>query len=206
MWRRRRRLYYRMKRRLLNLVTILSLLLFVAAAVLWVRSYVVLDRVVAHRGRLSHDGFKRFDYSLESFTGQVVFTVDSQDFRPLPPGVPELAAREYPPGVAYVTDILRPMYVQMLPRNGWWARRGFFHIHWGAPQTPTMYDEQSRLGVPHWATVAVFAVLPSSAAARHWRARRRAKPGTCPKCGYDLRATPGRCPECGTPAAVSTTA
>jgi hypothetical protein len=33
-----------------------------------------------------------------------------------------------------------------------------------------------------------------------WRRRRRARPGICPTCGYDLRATPGRCPECGTEA------
>jgi hypothetical protein len=52
--------------------------------------------------------------------------------------------------------------------------------------------------VPTWLTLLVLAALPSwrlrSALAR----RRLSKVGHCRRCGYDLRATPGRCPECGT--------
>jgi hypothetical protein len=59
--------------------------------------------------------------------------------------------------------------------------------------------------VPFWAAVMLFAILPVARFAR-WIARhrlrsRRIAQGNCPTCGYDLRATPGRCPECGKVAA-----
>jgi tryptophan-rich sensory protein len=55
----------------------------------------------------------------------------------------------------------------------------------------------SVVSIAHWVFVLAFAIPPLFRF-RAWRRHsRRAKSGTCPKCGYDLRATPERCPECG---------
>ena len=52
--------------------------------------------------------------------------------------------------------------------------------------------------VPHWMILAVFAILPAGHMAVALRRRRRKQAGLCLVCGYDLRASPNRCPECGT--------
>lgn len=54
---------------------------------------------------------------------------------------------------------------------------------------------------PAW-VLYVIGALAFLAFARPWIVTlvyRRIRPGTCPKCGYDLRASSSRCPECGTP-------
>lgn len=149
---------------------------------------------------------KRLDNCLISYRGQLVYRVTSQDFRPLPPGVARQYEAEYrrttARGVTIHRPNLSPPYI--MPQGGWWVRCGFSYGRFGGPMTPTIYNEQSQVTVPHWALVAVAALLPAAYASHRWRSGRAAKLGVCPNCCYDLRAAPGRCPECGCPAAVAT--
>jgi hypothetical protein len=57
--------------------------------------------------------------------------------------------------------------------------------------------------VPCWAATLVLALLPAWAILRHVRSARRHTRGQCPSCGYDLRSSPDRCPECGMAIPVS---
>lgn len=56
--------------------------------------------------------------------------------------------------------------------------------------------EFDRVVLPYWFIAVCLGIWPLVGIAR--RLRHHTRPGTCAKCGYDLRATPNRCPECGT--------
>jgi hypothetical protein len=56
--------------------------------------------------------------------------------------------------------------------------------------------ERSAFVVPWWLIVAVFAIAPGIVLRYTAKARRIARTGFCPRCGFDCRATRGRCPEC----------
>jgi hypothetical protein len=169
-----------MRRRLINLLTALSLLLLLATVALWMRSTRAYDNVVCCDGR-------RF-VRLESAGGTCAVY-----------WVPDAAG----------TLPVRPSYVRSPghPSEGGWdlvgpaARRaGPFALDrsptltsWAAPPVPSY-----KLIIPHWFLAAAAAIVPLgrlAAAAR--RRRRSAAAGRCVSCGYVLRATPGRCPECG---------
>lgn len=77
--------------------------------------------------------------------------------------------------------------------------------HWGrgGTQRPQpVIGVMDAYSVDYWLVAASSGVLPAvwgaALACRSLR-RQRHVPGTCVKCGYDLRASEGRCPECGTP-------
>ena len=64
------------------------------------------------------------------------------------------------------------------------------------------YGENTQtVRMPAWSLVSAFALLPAIVVLRQIRAvrrrRYRSRLGLCPACGYDLRALPDRCPECG---------
>jgi hypothetical protein len=61
------------------------------------------------------------------------------------------------------------------------------------------------LWLPDWLLILIFSVLPFHRARVYVRHYREAAGGLCRRCGYDLRATPGRCPECGAGREIGTT-
>ena len=180
-----------MKRRLLSLLTILSLLLCVAATVVWVRSYWWSDAIVhggpvetivgsesgtlvlnrgypGEVGRASQPGWR-----LQSFP-----TEEREDF-----GFTNGQQFRYR-ALGFEIASYRPV-----PRSTW------------VPGVPSAGERYWLAHVPHWFAVSALATPPALWTWRRWRRRRARRRGLCPSCGYDLRATPGRCPECGAAAA-----
>ena len=167
-----------MKRRLFNLggvAAALSLVLLVATAALWARSFFVIDSYLAWYA----DGTER---ALSSARGQVVF----RKIWLKHPSAPTAEFR-----TAALSKGYRPT------RSG--GVGGFFVEDITATAMLTAPNRWVTIAVPYWSIALAAAVLPAMMLRRLLRVRaRRQRPNLCPACGYDLRATPERCPECGT--------
>jgi hypothetical protein len=190
-----------MKRRLLDSLTLVSLLLCVAAVVLFVRATFSSDVFVR---RLFNDKGERVgDVSVFSWRGSVVVQVGRMER----PAAGEAAAREPAPRPAdYDRWHRRPATSPMDP---WSARfAGFGYAEYGYTFGPSVgaYAPTSVYNrvvmVPWYAIILATAVAPVLRLRRTLTRRRRDRRAACRACGYDLRATPGRCPECGTLAAT----
>ena len=168
----------RLLRNLLNALTVLSLLLALAAAALWVRSYWVGDGFVWKPSDADRAYYR-------AYVGR---------------GVARVGGGAYPfdrtGHFDYGADRPPTRPTGFHPRC--FAARLGFDYHRGS-------DAQGQPFVdvlfPIWALLLCAAVLPSCRVVslrRDLRSRRRSAAGACTSCGYDLRATPERCPECGT--------
>ncbi len=182
-----------MRRQLFNIAASLSLLLCVAAGLLWVRSYWRgYSFVYNHQGPrpgfwavslepsclyIQHDTQQRLPPVMYSLDGMPNDTTPLKGFR-LDAG---------PPGRRWDAHFSRRM-----------IRWEAFRFVWAQEDGP---EHTCRLAVvPLYAIVLTSGVPPAlwlRNRSRQGRFTRRGKAGCCPCCGYDLRASPDRCPECG---------
>jgi hypothetical protein len=185
-----------MPRRLLNLLTALSLLLCVAAVVLWMRSYWVTDRLWRQAFEADGGGTYWTQEAVSVGRGGVSIGRAVESFAAEPDFVRRMLVRRAPK--FYSTGA--PVDPNIVPGLPGWSALGFQYGGF-EDRRPGRRPGKAAWGlvVPMWAILLPTAILPVAWGWR-WRARRRG-PGRCASCGYDLRATPDRCPECGTPAA-----
>ena len=175
-----------MMRRLLDFLTVLSLLLCVAVAVMWVRSQSIHESVQGTRG--SHL------VEVISDSGEIALRHSPITGGPVAPWVSHDARRRNGSDVGWEQFC-----------DGYWHGFGY-RYEAGPPDGLPPGKHMETFVVPHGAIASASSILPGGWVLARVLARRRRKAGLCSSCGYDLRATPGRCPECGTmPAAEPTT-
>jgi hypothetical protein len=184
------------RRWLFNIATAVSLVLFVALAVLWTRS--------AHHHRLAEfyevrwprtDEMHWFAFRADSLSWTLSLRLVRGDFDPVyfrawsPESIGKFRASSSARR-GWNFDTLSPR-VNLSPPSG------FALAHRMEPGRPGFHGDEWLVTLPTWLPMAVLLVLPALWVSRFIRARRGRQRGLCPTCGYDLRATPQRCPECG---------
>ena len=199
-----------MTRRLLNLLTPLSLLLCVAIVVLWVRSGRRRDNVSLEWIGTAGDAAEHDAVYLSSSVGSVelgrwrerYFEPDAQAVvGPHATGGWRWFRRDFPFGS--FSGVKRTLTL--------WERLGFGyrdeHVQVSDEDGERIVEasEHNAVMLPYWLLIIPVAALPLARGGRLLRPllRRSSRSGRCSTCGYDLRASPDRCPECGTAVSVA---
>jgi hypothetical protein len=194
------------KRRLFAILSALSLLLFVAVVVLWVRSYSGSDYV--SRGRLVSSGPRVVRSSVHQMRwtrGCIHLTAGEHTYFPSGDSAPVVEG-ERPAHWGWGRLGVGHEGWEELPRRSLWNRLGFHRYSGQGLMTSFSSESTDGIVVPAWLPVAILGIAPLVWVRRLGGRRSRSRRGLCPSCGYDLRATPERCPECGklaTPSGVA---
>lgn len=159
----------RFGRAMLNILTMMSLVLSLAVASVWVRSqwrndhtyFVSRDNATVHGIEVLKNRVGLF-----SWKGDMVWVergVHYESFKG-----------------ADISILQHSVLGLEWERESNWAGRSFMTVY-----------------IPAAYLLTLFSILPAIRFYRHVRRSRLPMQGHCRSCGYDLRATPDRCPECG---------
>jgi hypothetical protein len=186
-----------MPRPLFTLAALLSLLLCVAVAVLWVRSVYAYDVLTFVRDADGGSAWVRRLLDFRSLRGGLAIgyyrsrMTDAEgvaSFRRSAPAEPRVLHTSEPPRPYPLGDGADPA--------GRWAHWLGFQLaqrNIGLSRRSDVWH--STLVFPYWAPTALCSIVPLL-----WLRRRfwhTVPAGHCQSCGYDLRETQQRCPECG---------
>ena len=174
-----------MTRRLLNLLTVLSLVLSVVVATAWVRSYRWRDHVSVH-ARWG-EGRHHLSINLYSIRGILLLTVE-----PVTYSDQDLVYGRSPSGLVTNWDPSVANNLEINTGDGRpWNRVGLDYSF--GVVTPTLH----RMTAPHALPAIGFAAAPALSAL-FWRRRQIRAAHHCRSCGYNLTGNvSGVCPECG---------
>ena len=187
-----------MTRRLLDLLTALSLLLCMAACVLWVRSHFLSDSIEycyypPPDGAGVVHGIESF---LDAGKGRIALKVVPREYIPDRRPVTWRELPELSSGWQWETDEpYDPSGPAFLRDRRSWGGFGFDRHEGMAADGP--YEEY-WVSAPLWVFVLTFALPPAIRLRRRYRERNARRRGLCVACGYDLTGNAsGVCPECG---------
>ena len=189
-----------MRRRLLNLLTALSLLACAGSAWLWVRGHRLAEEVGVRRADAGRR--TRVAYSAENDAGRVTLLRYENVTREQ--WVYDFFERRSPWGGTYRRAGAPSPAVHIGGGDALrrWDALGFAFLTFRV--SPGDYTEVAHaVALPHWVLFLVTGVPPTVRGAKWTRRalrRLRQRPtGHCVRCGYDLTANvSGVCPECGT--------
>lgn len=175
-----------MIRHVITVAALLSLLLCVAAGVLWVRSFRVEDDLQ----RSGSSGY----FAASAARGRLSLSWDTEPYSSYWDGYGWQRGSVRPPSELELPAPERPLLVgSPAPVDHTYVDAMGFGL--ATHEFAVSGRRAHCLITPLWFPTVAFAVPPILL----WRRRlRRPRPtNICPTCGYDLRASRTRCPECG---------